>query len=214
MMNATALRRNARNVVCRPEGPPEAAAPFAAVEAGPAVLPCARSKTNVTRNPRADFGAHTRRSRLRRPLLDGLAAALLALLATLLLAGCGGKETIAKATPQATAEAFIEAMAEADYDLVAAGFDYETNARRDNPDWDTFGQSQRNLIVGKLQENKARELQALAGMFASGEASVGDVEEQGDTATVTINAGANTLELEMNNIEGQWYVYNIEEQTG
>ncbi|MFW5867634.1 MAG: hypothetical protein ACOCX2_07440 [Armatimonadota bacterium] len=105
-------------------------------------------------------------------------------------------------------------MQTGDYERAATGYDYVTYARRENSDWDSFGEHQRNLIVESLEEDKVAEIRGLAGMFATGEASVGDVQEQGNTATVIINAGANSLELEMNNLEGKWYVYNVEEQTG
>lgn len=135
------------------------------------------------------------------------------LLASLLIAGCGGKATIAGDSPKATAEAFIEAMKAGNYEKVARGFEFETYARSENPDWDTFGQHERNLIVEKLAEKKATELQALAGMF-TGEASVGNVQEQGAAATVTVNAGANTLLLQMKQVEGEWLISSVAESTG
>jgi hypothetical protein len=138
----------------------------------------------------------------------------IAMIAALLLAGCGEEDTIAKSTPQATAEAFAAAMQAGEYDKVAAGFDYETSARQENPDWDTFGESQRNLIVDKLQEDKAKELQAMAGMFAGGEPTVGNVQEQNGQAGATISAGANKLVLQMRQIEGKWLIANVYEGTG
>jgi hypothetical protein len=136
----------------------------------------------------------------------------LALLATLLLAGCSEDDTIARATPQATAEAFIEAMQAGEYEKIAAARDYETWARQQNPDWDTFSPSARDLIVDKLQEDEAEKMAALAGMF-TGEASVSDVQEQGNTATATLSVGANALTLRMNKIEGKWHIYQVEERT-
>jgi hypothetical protein len=59
--------------------------------------------------------------------------------AVILLAGCAGPQSIARKTPEATGKAFIEAMKAGDYDMVARGFEYETQAREKNPDWDTFG---------------------------------------------------------------------------
>lgn len=142
-----------------------------------------------------------------------IGSATIAILVATLLAGCGGKDTIAGSTPEATADAFIAAMQAGEYDRVAAGFDYETDSRRENPDWDTFGESQRNLIVGKLQERKAEDLRALAGMF-SGEASVTDINKQPQTATAAISAGANTVILRMRLVEGKWMIAGMEEQAG
>ncbi len=137
----------------------------------------------------------------------------LALLACLLFAGCGGKETIAGATPTATAEGFIEAMKATEYDTVAAGFEFDTYARANNDDWDSIPSGQRSQIVRKLREDQANKLEALAGMF-TGEATVGTVQEQGGSAIVAINAGANTLMLQMKQIEGEWLITTMVEQTG
>ena len=144
---------------------------------------------------------------------QSFALALLALSLLLpLLAGCGESDTIAGSTPQATAEAFVEAMQAGEYEKVAKGFDYETYARRENPDWDSIPQSQRNLIVEKLQEDRAGQLQAMAGMM-TGEVTVGEVQQQGDTATVNILAGANSVVLGMREIDGEWLVATMAEIT-
>lgn len=137
---------------------------------------------------------------------------IVALLVAALVAGCGGKTSIAGSTPEATANAFIEAMKAGQYDRVAAGFDYETDARRENPDWDSFGEHQRDLIVEKLAERKAREVEALAGMF-SGEASLTDIQKQSQTATAAVTAGANTIILRMRLTDGEWQLVSLEEQT-
>jgi|LSQX01.2.fsa_nt_gb hypothetical protein len=136
-----------------------------------------------------------------------------ALLAIVLLGGCGGRDTIAGTTPEATAQAFVDAMKAGEYDTVAAGFDYETYARANNEDWDSIPSGQQTQIFHKLQEEKAQELQALAGMFA-GEASVGQVQAQGGSASAIINAGANSLTLRMMQADGEWRVSNVVEQAG
>lgn len=128
----------------------------------------------------------------------------------ILASGCGGPKTIASGSPKATAEAFIEAMKAGDYEAVAAGYDYETAARQDNPDWDTFGQSQRNLIIGKLEEARVEELKALAGMM-SGEVQVGSPEVQGDRATVPLTVGVQTITMHLIEVEGLWEVLEISE---
>jgi hypothetical protein len=152
-------------------------------------------------------------SRVRKQGRSVVAVALGMLLLTL-ISGCGGRSTIAGSTPQQTAEGFVEAMQAGDYAMAATGFDYATNARRQNPDWDNFGEHQRNLIVEKLQEDRANELRSLAGMFSGGEASVGDVQQHDSSATTPISAGANTLMLQMRQIEDQWLISNVVEDTG
>ncbi len=138
---------------------------------------------------------------------------LLMTVASTVLVGCGGEATIAGDTPEATANAFVEAMKAKEYDKVAAGFDYETYARQQNPDWDTFGESQRNLIVDKLQEDKAEEIEALAGMFAGGEATISNVKQKDDEAGATINAGANKLVLHLIHTDGKWLILKVYEGT-
>ena len=142
-------------------------------------------------------------------LMTAFAIAALTCL-VLLPVGCGGPKTIAAGNPKATAEAFVEAMKAGDYETVAAGYDYETAARQDNPDWDTFGQSQRNLIVGKLQEGRAEEVKALGGMM-SGEVQVGAAEIQGDRATVPLTVGVQTLNMHLIEVEGLWKVLEVVE---
>ena len=137
----------------------------------------------------------------------------IALVAIVLLGGCGGRDTIAGTTPEATAQAFVDAMKAGEYDTVAAGFDYETYARANNEDWDSIPSGQQTQIFHKLQDEKAQELQALAGMFA-GEASVGQVQAQGGSASAIINAGANSLTLRMMQADGEWRVSNVVEQAG
>jgi len=138
---------------------------------------------------------------------------LTTLLLSLLLTGCGGKDTIAGETPQATAEAFVEAMKAGEYDRVAAGFEFETYARANQENWDDIPVGQRNEIIGRLREDQSNRLRGLAGMFM-GEASVGEVQQQADSATATITAGANTLVLGMKQVEGRWLISSMAEVTG
>ena len=126
------------------------------------------------------------------------------------LIGCGKPKSIAGSTPRATAEAFVAAIQAGNYDVVAAGYDYETYARTENPDWDTFGQSQRKLIVGKLQEQQAEKLGALAGMLA-GEVTVGEARVEGERATVDLTTGSTTLKMSLIKVDGMWKVLGVEE---
>ncbi len=140
-------------------------------------------------------------------------AGLIVVLALLIvITGCGGPKTVVCDSPEATAQRFIEAIRAGDYDLAATGFDYDTAARRQNPDWDTFGESQRNLIVGKLREDKARQLQALSGMLAD-EVSVGSARMQGQWAIVPVT-GAGPLELVLTSRDGLWYIQTVRESSG
>jgi hypothetical protein len=51
-------------------------------------------------------------------------------------------------------------------------------------------------------------------MLAAGEASAETVRQEGDAATVTVTAGANTLTLQMTQVEGEWLIADLEEQAG
>ena len=136
----------------------------------------------------------------------------LAVLVALLLWGCGSPQSISRGTAEATGKAFVEAMEAGDYESVAKGFDYQAYARRENPDWDTFGEAQRQLIIGKLQEDKAAEMRALSGMF-TGEVTVAEVAEREGRAQATVNAGASVLVLHMARMGESWYLRRIEEGT-
>lgn len=144
----------------------------------------------------------------RRPLV-GL---LVVLALPVVTSGCGGPKTVVSANPEVTARRFIDAIRAGDYELAATGFDYDTTARRQNPDWDTFGQSQRNLIVDKLREEKARQLQALSGMLA-GEVSVGHAQIEGQWAIVPVT-GTGALELVLTNKDGLWHIQTVREHAG
>ncbi len=127
-----------------------------------------------------------------------------------LLAGCGKPASIAGKTPQATAEAFVAAMKAEKYEAVAAGWDYETYARTENPDWDSFGESQRKLIIDKLKQERVEAVRALAGMLA-GEVTVGQPEIQGDKATVSLSAGPVELSMSLTLVDGLWKITSVSE---
>lgn len=140
---------------------------------------------------------------------DRLCCSLLVL--CLAIAGCGKPATIASDTPKATAEALVAAIKAQNYEAVAEGWDYESYARRENPDWDTFGDSQRKLIVDKLKQERVEAVRALAGMLA-GEVKVGGAQLQGGQATVQLTAGPVTLTLLLTQSDGLWKVASVSEQ--
>ncbi len=148
---------------------------------------------------------------MRRTGLVSVLAIAAATCVALLASGCGAKPTIARITPKATAQAFVKAVKEGDYEAVAAGYDYETSARRANPDWGQIPRSQRNLIVGKLREQRAREVEALTGMML-GDVVIGTPEVEGDRATVLLSVGMQTVALDLIKVKGFWKVLQITEQ--
>lgn len=120
-----------------------------------------------------------------------------------LLAGCEGAG-LAGTTAKATAEGFAGALAAGKYELAATAFDYVTEARQQNENWDDIPKGQRDLIIGKLQEERAGALSAYASKLG-GNAKVDS--EQGQT--VVLKGDAGTLSLQMLEAEGKWYITQV-----
>ena len=137
----------------------------------------------------------------RRFALLTLGAALI----TSVLPGCGKKGSIAADTAAGTAQAFVEALKAKDYARAASAFDYVTTARKQNEDWDSIPGGQRDLIVKKLIEEKAGEMEAVAQRLG-GSPQCGEVG-QGGVVTVTGSAGA--VSLEMVAQDGKWYIAQL-----
>ena len=133
-------------------------------------------------------------------------------LTSLVLVGCAGPKTIARDTPKATIQAFVDAMKSGDYDAIAAGWDYEIAARADNSDWDSIPKGQRKLIVDKLQENKASEVSSLGGMM-TGEATVGEATNQGQRALVPVTVGQATTRILLVQVDDVWKVLRMAERS-
>lgn len=128
------------------------------------------------------------------------------------LVGCGSPKSIAKDTPKATAEAFVAAMKSGDYDAIAAGWEYEIEARRANSDWDDIPSGQRQQIINILQENKAQEIEAMGGMM-TGEVTVGEATVQGDRALVPLTVGQTTTRMMLAQVDGPWKVLQMAERS-
>lgn len=129
------------------------------------------------------------------------------------LLGCGAPKTIAKGTPKATVEAFVDAMKSGDYEAIAAGWEFEIEARRANSDWDDIPSGQRKQIIRILQENKAKEVAALAGLM-SGEVTVGEATVQGQRALVALTAGQVTTRMMLAEVDGVWKILHMAERSG
>jgi hypothetical protein len=112
-----------------------------------------------------------------------LTLAAAGLLASLLLGGCG------KPTAQAVATQYVALMASGKFADAAALWDLQAEGRAQASDWDTFGQSQRKLIIMKdLAPKKAEVLQQLASYFPA-ETKVTQVTESGGTAQAALEGG-------------------------
>jgi len=132
-------------------------------------------------------------------------------LCLIMLTGCGGPASIARGTPRETAKAFVDAIQAADYDAIAKGWDYETYARSENPDWDELDRGKRKMIIDELQRQRADDVEALAGMLV-GEVHIGETQTEGDRATLQLGTGMVHLDMTLINTEGVWKVLAIAEQ--
>lgn len=120
-------------------------------------------------------------------------------------AGCKGGPT----GPAAVVEQFNKAMNAGDVTRAAALFDYETAARQQNSDWDTFGEAQRKLIVEKLQKDKAHDLQGFQAAYKSANYQVGEATIQGNQATVPLKGTNATLTVSLAQVDGKWRIQAI-----
>jgi len=135
-----------------------------------------------------------------------LIAAALVLLLLAALTGCAGKGT---STPEAATQAFLAAVKAGDADKLSKLYDYVDMARSKNPDWDSIPKGQRDLIIGKVAEERAGELKGqIPQMQKTYEnATVGTVKVTGDQATVILHnaPGASVLSLVDREGSGGWW---------
>jgi hypothetical protein len=131
-----------------------------------------------------------------------LATVIAATLALLL--GCKAKTQ--RTDPAAVARAFVEAMVAGHTSEAAGLWDYVTEARQSNSDWDDIPPGQRKQIIGKLQAEKAENLKAQTGLFAAG-SKAGAPSVSGQTASVPVEGGSQgALVLTLSQSDGQWGV--------
>ena len=113
-----------------------------------------------------------------------LVLASLALLAGML--GCGGESA------REVAQQYINDMKAGQFKEAAMLYDYNDRARAENPDWDTFGESQRKLILDKQVPEwataKATTLALWATHFTVG-IKIVEFNETGDAARATLEGG-------------------------
>ena len=145
---------------------------------------------------------------MRRWLSLGVAIALGSLVA--LTGGCGGKASVARETPSATADAFLAAIQKGDFAAAASAFDYNTEARQMNPDWDDIPASQRNMIMEKMADQRQEQLKSLGGML-SGDVRVEPPQTQGDSATVDLRVSTAVVRLYLAKVGEVWRLSSFAE---
>lgn len=121
------------------------------------------------------------------------------LLAGAFLWGCGGKPT---KTPEGTVRAYINLMKAGKWKEAALLWDYTEYAKRENPDWESFGTSQRQLIIDKLAEEKAKSLEMWRTYFT--DVKLDTVEVQGTQARAMLSGRVRSIDLVQ--VGDQWLI--------
>lgn len=137
------------------------------------------------------------------PAFRTITAVLLGALCVALVSGCGPKTAVG-ATAQETADNFATALEAGKLELAATAFDYVSEARRLNPDWDDIPGGQRDLIVQKLIQERAGELGQYVQRLGSG-IKAGPVAQ----GVSSLTGGSGSLSIELRESEGKWYIYNV-----
>ena len=117
--------------------------------------------------------------------------------------GCG------KPSAKGVADVFVAAMVSGNTLAAAQHWDYVTYARKQNPDWDSFATSQKNLIIkeAKFAEKRAKELDYWKLHFPRG-TEVDNIMEEGDSAIAQLKGGR-AGEIHLIKIDNTWYVNQV-----
>jgi acyl-CoA reductase-like NAD-dependent aldehyde dehydrogenase len=110
-------------------------------------------------------------------------------------------------SPEAVANQFLSALKANNWSRAADLMAWEYIARAQNPDWDSFPSSQRNLIVRKLKEQQKAELQSLAARL--GGAETGAAYTNGDMALVQAQAQNGRWTIMLNKGKRGWAVLAV-----
>ncbi|MEN6545564.1 MAG: hypothetical protein ABFE07_05930 [Armatimonadia bacterium] len=130
-----------------------------------------------------------------------LAPLMILILALSLLAGCGGGKP---KSARAVADSYLSYMKGGKYLEAAKLWDYETDARKQNEDWDSIVESQRTLIIDKLAEEKAESLKMWEGYFPPA-TKITEFNETGDSAHAALDGGrVSALDLKL--VSEEWRI--------
>lgn len=129
---------------------------------------------------------------------------LLSLLAAMLGSGCKGKAQSARAT----ADTYLALMKAENYDEAAKMWDYVTQARKDNEDWDNIQEGQRKLIMDKLAGDFVPSLKRWSGYFPA-ETKIAAVDETGDSAQAKLEGGR-AKSLDLVKVGDQWKISGMQ----
>ena len=131
---------------------------------------------------------------------------LSALILLALSAGCGGKANLS--TPEGAAQAYLDAVKAGDAKALSQLYDYTTYARGQNPDWDAIPPGQRDLIIRKVAEDRAKELEGQMQQLQADlkDATVGPVSAGESQASVKLEGAPQVGSLTLVRQGEKWYI--------
>jgi hypothetical protein len=129
---------------------------------------------------------------------------LVLVLIPVLVAGCGRKKPPDSA--EGVAQAFAKCVTAGKTADAADLFDYVDGARRQNEDWDSIASGQRNLIVGKLKEEKASLLKSA---FPAGSKVAVKAAGAAGTYAVSVN-GAPKGSIRIQQTQAGWKIVGMQ----
>jgi hypothetical protein len=122
--------------------------------------------------------------------------------------GCAKKPDLG--SPAGTVTTFDQAMKGGEFSQAAGCFAFDTQGARDSTDWSTYSESQRNLIIGKLREEKANALTSAGATYTSKGYQVGNASESGNQATVELKTSAgDTVTVQLAREGETWRILSL-----
>lgn len=118
--------------------------------------------------------------------------------------GCSGGAKSARDV----AGTYLDLMKAEKYEDAAKMWDYVSQARKDNEDWDSIQEGQRKLIVDKLASEKAQSLKLWSGYFPAS-TKIASFNETADGAEAQLEGGRATR-LDLIKVEDVWKISDMQ----
>ena len=120
--------------------------------------------------------------------------------------GCG-KQSLD--TPEACLKAFDAAMRGGKTETAAKLLATEKWAEDNNGDWGTAATSQRGLILSKMRDDKAGQLESLRSAYTQANYQIGAPQINGEWATVQLTGAGNPVTVQLYQRNGEWRIYSF-----
>ena len=127
---------------------------------------------------------------------------LLPLILLVALVGAGCKRRVQSAHD--VARIYLAFMKAEKYEKAAKMWDYVTQARKDNEDWDNIQEGQRKLIADKLASEKEPSLELWSGYFQAA-TRIAAFNEMPDHAEAQLEGGR-VKKLELTKVGEEWKI--------